>query len=294
MAEMAGRWMMLASGWLAVTIVLVLLAQVAGAGPIAWFDSWLAVRTGQIRGLMIAMLVLVLPAAWLLAAAIGRANLRAVRTPATGRRFRATATILCAVGILCLMIAGFGWLRYTQAMDDAEKAEAATELTSGTSLAEAAAARRRIAMVGAPIERRSIRFVWGDRRAAGFSTYTGFRPGGMRRDTMAEGANAPPVAIFIETVGRPSGPGTPLEHRPQQDRVEGYLVENGLPDHARTVLTRENVRISSPHYLLRADRDGPVQRHITTTIVGGLTGAMLLLFALSLARKAAAMGREAA
>ena len=295
-----GRWVILAASWLAIVVVLIMLAQAAGAGPLAWFDSWLAVRGGQLRGLQLSMLVLMLPAAYLLRAAIRRAIRAEAHTPAMRRQFLGAAMALGALGIICVAVAAKAYCRYAEATDIAANPEPAIELSSGVALAEAAATRQRVALTGAPIHHREIRFGWGERRALGFSTYTGFRPGGMRRDTMRrdtmeEGSGSPPVAVFIERVDYSAGPpGTPIAHRPQQDRIEGYLVENGLPDHARAVLSREGVPIAEPHYLFRADRDGPALELLTTAVSVGFNGALLLCFAVWLMLRGATIERKAA
>lgn len=293
MVAASGGWVILAAGWLTLVVILIMLGQAAEMGPVAWFDSWLAVRGGQLRGLQLSMLVLMLPAAYLLRAAIRRAIRVEAPTSTMRRTFLLTSMALGVIGLVCVAVAANAYVRYAEATDAAAKLEPAIELSSDAALAEAAATRQRVALTGAPIHHWEIRFGWGERRALGFSTYTAFRPGGMRRETMEEGPGSPPATVIVEEVDYSAGPpGTPIAHRPQQDRIEGYLIENGLPDHARTVLVREGVPIAEPHYLFRADRDGPALELLDTVMSAGFNGALLLCFAFWLAFRGA-VGRKA-
>jgi hypothetical protein len=102
--------------------------------------------------------------------------------------------------------------------------------------------------------------------------YAGFRADG------AGGAKDAPLTLFVERrMGGSADAATLQGFLPDQ---EGYLVENGLPTLALRDLETRNVRINTPHYVLRVgDRSGRDPYYVGAAL-GGLICAICLILAL--------------
>jgi len=102
--------------------------------------------------------------------------------------------------------------------------------------------------------------------------YAGFRADG------AAGAKDAPLTLFVERRMGGSADATTLQgFMPDQ---EGYLVENGLPALALRDLEARNIRIATPHYVLRPGDTTRRDPYYIAAALGGLICAICLILAL--------------
>jgi len=270
--RLAWAWLVLLAGGVA-------LGKLAEIGPLVWIETWWAVETGSLlnAGLLLLLLILGWPALWVLLDAADRAEQAAATGHAGLRRHAGRSALfliafagspLAMAGVAALLLAGLP-------ADEAPPVPLTAE-----ALAQGVAAARRVIVTGAPVERARAAFMQNGRGTAYRWAYTGFRPGATRAATRAEPAGAPPIALFVERSERTSWPPRIRERMPQQETIDGHIVENGLPPYARIVLERAGVRIASPHYLIRDDaaRGGQYRMLIHLGLVlAAMTGAVALL-----------------
>lgn len=271
----------IAWAWIGVVALAVALGKAAGIGPIAWLETWFAVRTGSLlsANILFVILILIGPALWVLMdsadgseAAVGGGRVRGLRNS------RRTAAFLFAGAGVALATALVATILAAGLPDGSEAAAplTAAELTGG------APPEGRAAIVGAPIEAARAAFDEPSRHSSRRRAYIGFAPGAKRAQTQAMTDGAGPIALFVERSegGRPA---LVRELLPQQETAEGYLVVDGLPPHARIALEQAGVRIASPHYLLR-DSERLRDDHQIVVLLGlifcailAFVGAMVLL-----------------
>ena len=269
----------LARVWLALLVAGAALGLGAGAGPFDWFATWFAVQTGRLIGadILFLLLVLALPSLWILFEPAGRGRRRGAASAGRDRR-RVAPIVLFALAGGSLAVAALAGLQVARLPGGGAPA-----VPLAGPLADAAAAGRRVATAGAPIPNARAQFRQPARRSSSLWTYTGFRPGATRGALAAAGAARGPVALFVER--RENEVSSPYPYiPPRQDEVAGYLVENGLPDHARIVLERAGVTIAAPHYLLKVSEDGlrepwfvPLFLGLFFAFIFGVIGAMALV-----------------
>lgn len=102
--------------------------------------------------------------------------------------------------------------------------------------------------------------------------YAGFRAEG------AAGAKDAPLNLFVERRMGGSADAAVLQgFMPDQ---EGYLVENGLPSLALRDLETRNIRIATPHYVLRPGNTTRRDPYYIAAALGGLLCAVCLILAL--------------
>lgn len=280
---------MLAWAWLVGVAGFVLLGGIAGIGPGAWFETWFAVRTGRLMSadILFVMLILAFPSIWILFGVVDRAG-KAARTPDTmRRRFRLAAIMVFALAGGFLLMAGLAGAQMARLPGGGGP----TVKLAPDALAEAAAAGRRVMLTGAPIEGARAAFVQPSRQRSSRWVYTGFRPEATRSALAAAPPDRAPIVLFVER--RENDRAYSVRYvPPEQDEVAGYLIENGLPDHARIVLEQDGVAIAVPHYLLRVDENGLRGPYYTPLLLGLFFAFVFGFIGLALVVKAAATGRE--
>ena len=277
----------LAWAWLALLFAAALLGKLAGIGPLGWFETWFAVWTGRLLSadILFALLILALPSLWILFGAVDRAG-KARRPSALRKDFRLAAIVVLALAVGFLIMAAYAGLR----MASLPGGDAASVKPTG-SLAEAAAAGQRVMLTGVPIEGARAAFIQPSRQSSSRWVYTGFRPGATRGAPVAAGEARAPIPLFVEQ--RENDVRSPYRYVPPPlDEVQGYLVENGLPDHARIVMEREGVTIATPHYLLKVDENGLRGPHYVPLFTGLFFAFVFGLIGVALLVKAGVLGRR--
>lgn len=265
----AGRSALRAAAWIWLFgVVALILSGTAGIGPGAWADSRFALRTGQLASSYYLHLTFLLgaPAFWVLVAQMDGKD----EVPQPRRRARAAALLALAAG--CLVMAGIAWQLLERAPNGSEPAP----LLAPGALADGAAAGGPVTLRGALIARASVRFAQASRQGSTWWRYTGFRPGATRSAVEAEGPGAASVVLFVEDASKYRPP-VLRRWLPETEEVRGYLIENGLPAHARIQLEREGVRIATPHYLLR--EAGALRARYYPPLLLGLLFAFLFAIA---------------
>jgi hypothetical protein len=271
----------LALGWLLIVALACLWAKAAGQGPIAWIETEYSLRTASILGANILFLVLILglPAIWVLWGAVIRSEHAAGKDETSRRRlFGRYAAVLLGLAGVCLAAAVAGGILAARAPDGREAAVPITpdELTRQN------VPRHRVAIDGVVDIGAVTGFRESLRGGERYWLYSGFRPRAGAKGS-EDASETAPIAIFLERSlnARP-------EARPARpEAVEGYLILNGLPAYARIALERNGVRIASPHYLLRDGENGQRDDYFGMVMLGlifaficGAIGGTLMLMAL--------------
>lgn len=280
----------LAWAWLALLFAAAVLGRGAGLGPLAWFETWFAVRTGRLLSadILFVLLILALPAIWILYPKVDRSKTTRPAPADLQRQFRKAATMVFALAGGFLLMAGIAGLQMARLPGGG-----GPSVQLQGSLAEAAAARRRIMVTGAPIDGARASFVQFAKQSSSRWVYTGFRPGAARGAPGGIPQDRGPIALFVER--QENDVSSPYPYvPPAQDEVKGYLVENGLPDHARIVLEQAGVAIARPHYLLRVDANGLRGPYYVPLLLGLFFGFVLGLIGIFLLVRAGTEGRRAA
>ncbi len=263
-----------ASIWLALVVLAALFHGFVDAGPLATLDTWFAVWTGSLlsANILFVLLALAMPALWVLFGAIARAEKAPPKV--LGKPSRWLAWVPLGLAFLFSIMGGMASIRAAEAPDG-------TEPPVGIDLAQldgGKVPRQRVTVRGLTVETRVARFEQPLKMSSRIWTYSGFRPAGS--EALPDDA---PIRLFVEHATG-SGKYIPLSGDPPLETAEGYLIENGLPDHARIVLERSGTRIASPHFLLRDGENGLRDGYQTLTLLSmifafafGLVGVMVLI-----------------
>ena len=277
----------LAMLWLAILAALTLLHWIADIGPLAWLATWFAVWTGRLLGgdILFLLLVLSLPALWFLVEPVDEASRARRRKSAPGRdEFKLAATITIALAGLCLAVSAYVGVQMARLPGgDGPVAKPAGSLAGMT------AAGQRIVLTGAPVEGAEVGFVQPARTSSSRWTYTGFRPGARRGTAEVRPPAGTAIDLFVEQ--RLNDVRSTGYVPPPQDERTGWLVEDGLPDHARIALERQGVRIARPHYLLKTAREGLREPWYVPLALGLFFAFAFGVIGLALLVRAAAAGR---
>ncbi len=275
----------LALAWLAILAGLTLLYWLADIGPIAWLATWFAVSTGQLFENYIFFLLLVpaLPTLWFLVPPADEASKGKGRRNEWARdEIRLAAVIMLALAGVSLTVSAVCLVRMLQLPDS----RGPVAKPSG-SLADMAAARQRVVLTGAPVEGAEASFVQAGKNQSSRWAYAGFRPGARRGTAEVRPPTGTPVDLFVERRLN-NVPNSPGYVPPAQEEMTGFLVEDGLPDHARIVLERQGLTIARPHYLLKTGEEGLREPWLVPLFLGLLFGFIFGLIGLALLVKAAA------
>lgn len=266
--------------WLALIVLAAVLGMGWGIGPIAWLDTWFALATGNLldANVLFAMLILAVPSIWILFGAAAEAERRPQTAAMLARQRRTVAIGAFAVAGACAAMAAVAGMYAAGAPDGTEAAIPVSPEALALGLVPAG----KVALYGASVDRAEVEFLQMGKNASTTWTYTGFRPGASRHLANAAAPASPPFAVFVEGARRgPAGNYVP----PPQERIEGYLIPDGLPPYARIALERAGVAIAPRHYLLRAS-DTPRARYMTPLLLGlffaaitALLGAVVLIVA---------------
>lgn len=255
---MAGQVKRLASGaavvaawvWLVLLVVLAALGLIFGIGPVQDLVTWLTVKTGNLVGfeLLIPILFLSLPAVTVVTSDGHRRRQAGQRPISEYKQAMMLAGGLFAICGLCVAGAAYAFV---------QSQRAPTQVTTIT---------------GAPIAGTEVSFVQPGKGSSTRWTYAAFVPGARRSDLAKQsvghpGVGAVPVVLFVEVPGRNVDSGN--YQPPEQDRMVGYLVQNGLPDHARIALEQQGVRIAPTYYVLQVRPEGAGSDYFVGVLLGG-------------------------